>query len=148
MAGVDLNTYAFDYDLTFAALLMNADGTIYHTYGGRDFSDAMSHLSMDTFTALLEKTLPEHASHKPRPRKGKKRTPEDLARQAGHKGKVDCVHCHTVHDWMTAAARKKGRFKQRNAFRWQDPIQRDRWGVGQQCLARLGGPTGQAVLET
>ena len=33
MAGVDLALYRFDYDLTFAALLMNADGTIYHTYG-------------------------------------------------------------------------------------------------------------------
>lgn len=123
MAGVDLNTYRFDYDLTFAALLMNADGTIYHTYGGRDFSGATSHLSMDTFVALLKRTLPRHAAHKPVNRSVKLLTPEMLARRAKHKGKVDCVHCHTVHDWMTEAARAAGRFRQRDAFRWQDPFQ-------------------------
>ena len=44
MAGVDLSMFRFDFDLTFAVLLMNADGTIYHTFAGRDWTHADSHL--------------------------------------------------------------------------------------------------------
>jgi membrane-associated protease RseP (regulator of RpoE activity) len=124
MAGVDLNVYRFDYDLTFAALLMNADGTIYHTYGGRDFTDPMSHLSMASFTELLKSTAKEHADYTPRPFTRKRpRIPEDIGREAGHHGKVDCIHCHTIHDWMTVAAQRKKRWKYNDAFRYPDPIQ-------------------------
>jgi hypothetical protein len=125
MAGVDLNVYRFDYDLTFAALLMNADGTIYHTYGGRDFTGPMSHLSMDSFTALLKETAKEHAAHPAglQPHVHKPLVPEDIGRRAGHRGKVDCIHCHTIHDWMTRAAQREKRWKYNDAFRYPDPIQ-------------------------
>ncbi len=66
MAGVDLETYRFDYDLTFTALLMNADGTIYHTYGGRTWEDAQSHLSERAFADVLTRTLAEHAAYEDR----------------------------------------------------------------------------------
>ena len=38
--------YRFDYDLTLALILMNADGTIYHEYGGRDQGNAAGYLAM------------------------------------------------------------------------------------------------------
>jgi hypothetical protein len=36
MRGVDLTTFDFDYDLTWAAFFMNANEHIYGRYGGRD----------------------------------------------------------------------------------------------------------------
>ena len=36
MRGIDLDTFRFNYDLTLAVFAMNADGTVYTTYAGRD----------------------------------------------------------------------------------------------------------------
>jgi len=123
MAGVDLNTFRFDYDLTFAALLMNADGTIYHTYGGRDFSSATSQLSMASFADVLDRGLATHAAHTPKKPRPRGKTVEDLGRAIGKTERHDCYHCHTVHDWMTQGARKRRRWRKRDVFRWQDPVQ-------------------------
>jgi len=80
MTGVDLSVYRFDYDLTFAALLMNADGTIYHTLGGRDASSAMSQLAMPSFVRVLRETLEDHRVYSKSPKPptlAKKVTAED-----------------------------------------------------------------------
>src|SRR5262245_28361417 len=104
MRHVDLERYRFDCDLTFAALLMNADGTVYHRYGGRDWKDAESALSIPSLLAVLRGTLEEHAAYAkspappalPPPRTLEKS--ESFARRDAEK-RVDCVHCHTVGDF-------------------------------------------------
>lgn len=129
MAGVDLETFRFDYDLTFNALLMNADGTIYHTFGGRTWKDADSYLSEPAFVRVLKQTWVEHEAYQKAPKPPKKRpirTIEDLpaARKRLEAGqKADCYHCHTVHDFMTEGARDAERFRTEDVFRWPDPIQ-------------------------
>ena len=121
MAGVDLSTFRFDYDLTFAALLMHGDGTIFHTYAGRDETSAVSHLSMKSLVRIMNETLPTYAKYKTKPPVARvKRTVEQLQRRAGHKKKVDCYHCHNVHDWANAIDSRSKGFRNRDAFRWPD----------------------------
>lgn len=126
MTGVDLSVYRFDYDLTFAALLMHPDGTIYHTLGGRDASNAMSQLSMPSFVRVLRETLEDHRAYSKSPKPptlAKRVTAEDWKRKAKNRGTPDCFHCHMVYDWQREAAKRKRTWKTRHAFRWPDPVQ-------------------------
>lgn len=129
MAGVDLETFRFDYDLTFNALLMNADGTVYHTFGGRTWEGAERYLAESTFVRVMQQALLEHEAYQKAPQHPAKRpirTIEDLpaARKRLKAGQqADCYHCHTVHDFMTEGARDAKRFKVEDVFRWPDPIQ-------------------------
>jgi hypothetical protein len=125
MRGIDLNVYRFNYDLTFAALLMHGDGTIYHTYAGRDASDASSHQSEASFVAALKAGVKAHIAHEPRARAAAApRTVESLPRWkrelAGGR-KIDCFHCHQVAEGdgpaETPAARR------RLLASWPDPVQ-------------------------
>ena len=135
LAGVDLDTYRFDYDLTFVALLMNADGTIYHIYGGRTSADAASHLGLPSFARVLREGLKTHQAHTATPR-----TPQQTSRWTSRRPRTieqlpvmrkrielgdapDCFHCHMVNDALDEEAREAGRWKRTMAWRWPDPIQ-------------------------
>ena len=147
MAGVDLSVYRFDYDLTFVALLMNADGTIYHTYGGRDWTDPLSHLSTSSFARVLLETLIQHERRgdAPAPKREAKRTVEEFPKFRQGK-KPDCFHCHMVHDGEIDALRQRRRFRTEDAWVWPDPAQaglvldRD----GQTVVAEVRGGSGAA----
>jgi hypothetical protein len=129
MAGVDLNTYRFDYDLTFAGLLMNADGTIYHTYAGRDWTDPQSHLSTKSLERALEAGLDAHAARAGAGRRGrraKKLTIEQLPamKRRLEAGKVPkCFHCHTVNDMRHEERVARKQWKRDDIWTWPDPIQ-------------------------
>lgn len=127
MAGVDLSVYDFDYDLTFAALLMNADGTIYHTYGGRTWEDPESHLSVDAFVDALEAGLETHAAHQiDAPRRRRTETIEEIpwmAKRIEQGRAPECFHCHMVNDARTHTARDANRWTMDQLWRWPDPIE-------------------------
>ena len=129
MAGIDLNTFVFDYDLTFVMLLMNADGTIYHTYGGRDWRDPQSHLSQASFRAALEAGRKTHAAYKPSKKRVSKPAPltvemlPAMKRRLARGDKPTCYHCHTVNDMRTEEAMAQGTWTLDQAWRWPDPIQ-------------------------
>lgn len=97
LRGVDLAAYPFDFDLTFAALLMNADGHVYHRYGGRDERGADTWLSLASLERVLTVTLDEHARHRATPRPASKaplvleKVPSFVKRDRG-----ECIHCHSV----------------------------------------------------
>ncbi|HVR75221.1 MAG TPA: PDZ domain-containing protein, partial [Planctomycetota bacterium] len=129
MAGVDLNVYRFDYDLTFAALLMNGDGTIYHRFGTRDHSSATSRLTMEAFVDLLRETLEDHALYEkapsppaPLPRRTIEGIPP-MARKL-QKKKIDCFHCHMVNDAERDLEREEGRYSREKVLgMWPLPDQ-------------------------
>jgi hypothetical protein len=123
MDGIDLNRFVFDYDLTFAALLMNADGTVYHRFGGRDYKSADTYLSMPALVKLMKETLSEHAEYqkKPSPPKGKpKRTINDIPAFA-KKPKPKCVHCHMVNDSERSTAQQKNQWSKDDIWLWPLP---------------------------
>ncbi len=124
MKGVDIHTFDFDFDLTFAALLMHADGTIYHRYGGRDYTSPQSHLSVASLADVLRKTLPEHVAYAKKPTPPQARAALSVDRMPAMQRKrnqPDCYHCHNVHDAMTEELQHRGRFQKRDAWRYPDP---------------------------
>jgi hypothetical protein len=136
MAGVDLSLYKFEYDLTFAALLMNADGTIYHRYGGRDEIAATARLSMTSLMGLMKETLEDHADYQKSPKPPKlepKLSIEDLPpiakeieKRKAEKKQPECFHCHMVNDALREIAQEKGAWKRDDIWLWPPP---DRIGL-------------------
>jgi hypothetical protein len=128
LAGVDLSRYRFDYNLTFAALLMNADGTIYHTFGGRDWRDPMSHLTMPALVRLLNDTVTEHAAYQRAPAPPKLAAPftieqyPTLERRIKAGRKPDCMHCHMVGEYKYSSWKEQGRYRLDDFMNYPDPI--------------------------
>jgi serine protease Do len=103
---VDLRRFEFDYDLTWFCFFLNADGTVYGRYGGRDASDAEARLSLKGLRYALDRALEAHKSP-PEPRRpaGKPVLAEDSPAAARHKG---CIHCHNVNEFRRADAKAAG----------------------------------------
>ncbi len=97
----DLNLYTFDYDLTMAILLANADGTVYHRYAGRD---EVSPMNMETLIEVMNEGLATHLAYLERPAPPEVLPPlrvsalvEDLLK--GRSNPVyGCYHCHYVRE--------------------------------------------------
>ncbi len=156
MSGVDLRTFRFDWSLTFAALLMHADGTIYHRYGNRDGADPESHLSVPSLVRAMQGTLEEHAAHRSRKSVagGPAETIETLPWMAAkiRAGKrPDCMHCHMVGDASTRRDRDAGLWKPEMAWRWPSPdrigITLDRDDQAKVTAVAVRSPAAQAGLR-
>ena len=157
MRGVDLSVYRFDYDLTFAVLLMNADGTLYHTFGGRDWTHADSHLAMAPLVRLLRDTLAAHAAYQAAPKPPKlaarhtiERFP-DMAKKIQQGKAPKCMHCHMVNDQRHRAASDARRYRDEDRFEWPDPAQVG-WRLDRDAQTRLaevltGSPAEKAGLK-
>jgi len=129
MRDIDLNLFTFDYDLTFAILLMHPDGTIYHTYGGRDWTDAQSHLSIESLAKVLEASAAFHADYHPNrvPKKSPRtRTIQEFPiwKKRIQQGKPpDCFHCHMVHEGQIHERKARKKWRPNDRWYWPDPIQ-------------------------
>lgn len=117
MYGVDLSLFQFDYDLTFAAVMLNADRAVYGRYGSRDRKSAGKEVTLAGFKKALQGALELHAEYPanrarlvrkvPPPPRWK--TPESLPVLAGKHRKGDvstwgCIHCHTVREGIVKSS--------------------------------------------
>jgi serine protease Do len=114
--GMDLSLFKFDYDLSFAAFIMNADKTIYGRFGTRsELKDTERDISIEGFHKALAAGLRLHKAYPanknlfvgkigPAP---KIKRPELLKTWQGKfhpmidwRGKVvpSCLHCHQIRD--------------------------------------------------
>jgi serine protease Do len=124
---VDVANLRFDFDLTFAVLLMHADGTVYHRYGGRGAANAEQYLGTATLVRLLRDTLPEHQEYdrvRSSPSTVEPLRAIDLPvlqRKVAAGQRIDCVHCHTVHDAEARDAMLRGRWRRDDAYVFPDP---------------------------
>ncbi len=109
--GIDLSLWQFDYNLTWAALFLNADRTIYGRYGTRSGHDPMADISLEGLKKAMEGALELHAGYPanrdslrgktgPAPRHP---TPEGYPTlKRFYTPKVDparlgsCMHCHQI----------------------------------------------------
>jgi membrane-associated protease RseP (regulator of RpoE activity) len=122
MAGIDLSTFPFDWALTFSVLLTHADGTVYRRYGSGDGRDSEAMLSTASLVRTLEFGVADHRAYvasgarraPPTPR-----TVEDLPpmKRRLAKGKVSCVHCHTVGDMEREWAEERKAWRRDDAWR-------------------------------
>jgi hypothetical protein len=121
MSGVDLRTFRFEWSLTFAVLLMNADGGIYRRFGSGDGRDSEAMLSEASFLATLAYGLEDHALGRvaETPEAGGRLTVEDLAPMKRRLAKqaLSCVHCHTVGDMYREDAQAAGTFRTDDVWR-------------------------------
>jgi len=104
MSQVDVRAIRFDFDLTFVALVMNADGTVYHRYGGRGPNNALEYLSLGSLARLLRDTMADHATYEAQPAPPAAPVPlpaiglPSLRAKLAQGQRIDCVHCHMVND--------------------------------------------------
>lgn len=114
--GLDLSLFQFDTDQSFAAFLLNADGTIYGRFGTRSHRTFWSDdLSIDGLARALQAALDLHAQY-PRNKAslaGKKGPAAEIASpekypllkerygpKLNYEGQVvqSCIHCHQIGD--------------------------------------------------
>jgi hypothetical protein len=115
--GLDLDLFQYDYDQSFHAFFMNADGTIYGRFGTRSESkDETQDMTMPGFRRAMELALAWHetltpelrtqfaAKHGPKPPVPR---PEDYPNlKDGYASELDyagdivksCIHCHQVRE--------------------------------------------------
>ncbi len=119
IAGTDLRTFEFDYDLTWYVFFLNADETIYGRNGGRDAASAEARISTKGLRFAMGRALEAHRqapAPKPPPA-GKPVLPEDYAAANRHRG---CIHCHNVNEFRRADAKAAGTWD-RNSV-WVYPL--------------------------
>jgi hypothetical protein len=122
ITGVDLNLFDFDYDLTWAAFLLNADGRVYGRYGGRDAKGPDDRHSLAGLRFALQAALDAHrhakaAANLPPP--GKPLLAEELpAAKLLRRG--ECIHCHQINEFRRAAAKDAGTWRREDL--WSYPL--------------------------
>ncbi len=112
MKNVDLNQFQFDYDLNWAALFLNADGTVYARYGTQSAEGSDAWNSIDGLLATMQRVLLLHSQYpanrqeladkrgKPRPVSDALQHPglRNPAKYALQTTRSNCIHCHNIHD--------------------------------------------------
>lgn len=123
---LDLSRFQFDFDQSFAIILMNPDGTIYGRYGTRSERPERDDISLEGLRAALAEALSFHGNYaavkaslagkqaRPTPYQ----TPLDYPSIAGrYKPTLDyagsvarsCVHCHQIRDAERLVHRAAGK---------------------------------------
>lgn len=118
IAGADLRRFEFDYDLTWFCFFLNADGTVYGRYGGRDASDPEARISLKGLRYAMDRALEAHKAAPPAsPLAGKPVLAENFGAAQKHRG---CIHCHNVNEFRRADLKAAGTWD-RNSV-WVYPL--------------------------
>ncbi|MEM9587126.1 MAG: Trx7/PDZ domain-containing (seleno)protein [Planctomycetota bacterium] len=114
--GLDLNTFQYDTDQSFAIFMINADRTVYGRFGTRSHrTDWLGDVSLTGMARALEKALELHAEYPGNQASlaGKQGQPLEFSSpeqypslrskyksQLDHEGDVvkSCIHCHQIGD--------------------------------------------------
>lgn len=120
ITGVDLNLFQFDYDLTWAAFFLNAEGKIYGRYGARDAKGPDERNTLEGLNYALQKALAAHEAD-PQAKPALSKQPM-LAEKypAAKQFKGGCIHCHQVHEFQRDYLKKKGEWDPE--WRWMYPL--------------------------
>ncbi|MFO0808655.1 MAG: Trx7/PDZ domain-containing (seleno)protein [Gemmataceae bacterium] len=137
--GLDLSMFQFDTDQSFAAFLLNADGTIYGRFGTRSHRTSWADdVSIDGLAKALQAALDLHAGYPANKAAfaGKRGpTPEfaspekdpalkdKFTSQIDYKGGVarSCIHCHQIGDAAKSLARSRGLLSDEVLFPYPHP---------------------------
>lgn len=112
LRGVNLRVFEFDYDLTWAALFLRADGLVYGRYGGRDADSPDSFHSLEGLAHSMKAALEQHAR---RERELPARAPAQRVEEypAGQRLRpMACIHCHQAFEFRREARQQSGRWHQ------------------------------------
>lgn len=132
---LDLKLFQYDYDMSWAAMFLNADGTIYGRYGTRNSSGAGSDstLSVSAFGKAAERALELHkgypANNKQLAAKTGQQPEYDLPTQipgltdkpAAATVRQECIHCHMVKEFALRAKWEAGRLSAEDLYVYPMP---------------------------
>jgi hypothetical protein len=112
--GVDMNRFRFDYDLTFAALMMSPEGHTYSRFGSQDHRQSVARMSIPGLKRAMREVLETHGKSPapaPAPAAVKPRLVQDIpAFQGTRMAKDACYHCHYAQNAQVAQMRLDGVF--------------------------------------
>jgi serine protease Do len=123
---IDLTTFQFDFDQSFAAFLMHPDRTIYGRFGTRSERPEWQDISLEGLRAAMQEALRMHRDdERIRPALAGKQarpipyqTPRDFPSLAGRYGAAldyqgpvarSCLHCHQIREAERQVYRSEGR---------------------------------------
>lgn len=167
MNDLDLSLFQFDPDLTWSAMFVNPDGTVYGRYGSRSGRDAGRDVSLDGFKKAMEMALALHAGYPANratlagksPGRARWPRPEALPWMPGPRpasgeriGRGTCVHCHMLREGEIGSRMQAG-LPLADALLWPFPMpERLGFSVGvddplRVTEVRAGSPAHQAGLR-
>lgn len=121
IAGSDLNVFEFDYDTTWAAVLLDADEHVYGRYGGRDASGPENKFSLKGLRYAMTAALAAHRARKPGPPPAARPPPARVEDLPAAKRVADCIHCHQVNEFRRAKAKADGTWKRQDVWVYPPP---------------------------
>lgn len=135
MKGVDLTKFQFDYDLNWAGMFLNADGTVYARYGTQSEEGADAYNSPGSLAKTMKRVLALHEGYPgnksqlvgKQGKPGSAKTALDLPglenkqKHRGPTARNNCIHCHTIYDAQVLHAWDTGKFSQEMLWRYPLP---------------------------
>ena len=134
MKGVDLSQFQFDYDLNWAAMFINADGTVYGRYGTQSADGPDAYNSVESLEKTMRRVISVHANYatykkyltnkrgKPKPYKTALEMPglepERKKKFQGLTERNNCIHCHNVHDAENNQLQLSGKWSKEMLWRY------------------------------
>ncbi|MEM8710462.1 MAG: thioredoxin family protein, partial [Planctomycetota bacterium] len=124
MRGVDLNVWRFDWDLTFAAVIVHPDGTLLASYGGRDERGADHWLTERSYAAFLKAGLDAYAAAPEVDKKQNEPTSPltvDSIPAFAERDRGVCIHCHSALPALRHQAQREDRWKEESLWVYPPP---------------------------
>jgi hypothetical protein len=132
---LDLSQFQIDFDMSWAAMFMNADGTIYGRYGSRNASGPGSDslLRVSAFRKAVERALELHKGYPgnreqlaaKRGKAGEYATPRDIPglkdKPAVAVERQNCIHCHMVKEFAIRAKWEAGKLSETDLYVYPMP---------------------------
>jgi serine protease Do len=132
---LDLDLFQYDYDMSWAAMFLNADSTIYGRYGSRDASGPNSDglLSVAAFRKAAERALALHADYPANKLqllakigakaeyKSATEIPGLTDRPAEATERRQCIHCHMVKEYALRAKWEAGKLTTEDIYVFPQP---------------------------
>lgn len=116
---VDINLFAFDFDLTMMTFFLSPEGKVYSRYGGRDSKDAENRLSLAGLRYTMESVLAMHKSKTPLV--AERAVEKPLIPKDMNIVKRGCVHCHNVKEQQESTLARLGRWDREQVWRFPPP---------------------------
>lgn len=135
MKGVDLSQFQFDYDLNWAAMFINADGTVYGRYGTQSIDGPDAFNSIASLEKTMQRVLELHANYEKvkdslQAKKGEPKAyktglempgMENKEKLSGTTARNNCIHCHMIHDAEQRQWRLEGTMSEEKLYRYPLP---------------------------
>jgi len=135
MKGVDLSQFQFDYDLNWAAMFINADGTVYGRYGTQSAAGPDAYNSVSGLVNTMKRVLKLHAKYPANRaelvgKRGRPKSYKTAMQMPGLRNKnryrnattrKNCIHCHNIHDAENEFAQSRGKLTHDKLWRYPLP---------------------------